>query len=131
MEGGLEQAATEVIARRVRRVEILNVIGQVSPMIGLFGTVYGMILAFQSIVASGGNADPVLLAGGIGTALVTTFWGLIVAIPALAGYAALRGRLDASLAEAISEAETLLEKFRPGTQAETPTMNIDREDAAS
>ena len=131
MEGGLEQAATEVIARRVRRVEILNVIGQVSPMIGLFGTVYGMILAFQSIVASGGDADPVLLAGGIGTALVTTFWGLIVAIPALAGYAALRGRLDASLAEAISEAETLLEKFRPGTQAETPTMNIDREDAAS
>ena len=62
---------------------------------------------------------------------MTTFWGLIVAIPALAGYAALRGRLDASLAEAISEAETLLEKFRPGTQAETPTMNIDREDAAS
>ena len=131
MEGGLDQAATEVIARRVRRVEILNVIGQVSPMIGLFGTVYGMILAFQSIVASGGNADPVLLAGGIGTALVTTFWGLIVAIPALAGYAALRGRLDASLAEAISEAETLLEKFRPGPQAEGKTMNIDREDASS
>lgn len=131
MEGGLEQAATEVIARRVRKVEILNVIGQVSPMLGLFGTVYGMILAFQSIVASGGNADPVLLAGGIGTALVTTFWGLIVAIPALAGYAALRGRLDATLAEAISEAETLLEKFRPGTKAETKAMKIDREDAAS
>ena len=117
MEGGLEQAATEVIARRTRHVEILNVIGQVSPMVGLFGTVYGMILAFQSIVASGGNADPVLLAGGIGTALVTTFWGLVVAIPALAGYAALRGRLDASLTEAISEAETILEKFRPGDAA--------------
>ena len=117
MEGGLEQAATEVVARRTRHVEILNVIGQVSPMVGLFGTVYGMILAFQSIVASGGNADPVLLAGGIGTALVTTFWGLVVAIPALAGYAALRGRLDASLTEAISEAETILEKFRPGDAA--------------
>ncbi|OUU91613.1 MAG: hypothetical protein CBC35_09220 [Planctomycetes bacterium TMED75] len=117
MEGGLEQNATEVIARRTRHVEILNVIGQVSPMVGLFGTVYGMILAFQSIVASGGNADPVLLAGGIGTALVTTFWGLVVAIPALAGYAALRGRLDASLTEAISEAETILEKFRPGDAA--------------
>ena len=82
-------------------------------MLGLFGTVYGMILAFQSIVTSGGNADPVLLAGGIGTALVTTFWGLVVAIPALAGYAVLRGRLDATLAEALSEAETLVEKFRP------------------
>ncbi|MEE2972810.1 MAG: MotA/TolQ/ExbB proton channel family protein, partial [Planctomycetota bacterium] len=109
MEAGLEVAATEVMAARVRRVEILNVIGQVSPMLGLFGTVYGMILAFQSIVATGGNADPVLLAGGIGTALVTTFWGLIVAIPALSGYAVLRGRLDATLAEAVSEAETLVE----------------------
>lgn len=113
MEAGLEIAATEVMANRVRRVEILNVIGQVSPMLGLFGTVYGMILAFQSIVSTGGNADPVLLAGGIGTALVTTFWGLIVAIPALSGYAVLRGRLDATLAEAVSEAETLVERFRP------------------
>jgi biopolymer transport protein ExbB len=113
MQAGLEQAATEVMASRVRRVEILNVIGQVSPMLGLFGTVYGMILAFQSIVTSGGNADPVLLAGGIGTALVTTFWGLVVAIPALAGYAVLRGRLDATLAEAFGEAETLVERFRP------------------
>jgi biopolymer transport protein ExbB len=113
MLAGLEQAATEVMASRVRRVEILNVIGQVSPMLGLFGTVYGMILAFQSIVSSGGNADPVLLAGGIGTALVTTFWGLIVAIPALSGYAVLRGRLDATLAEAFGEAETLVERFRP------------------
>ena len=113
MQAGLEQAATEVMASRVRRVEILNVIGQVSPMLGLFGTVYGMILAFQSIVTSGGNAYPVLLAGGIGTALVTTFWGLVVAIPALAGYAVLRGRLDATLAEAFGEAETLVERFRP------------------
>jgi biopolymer transport protein ExbB len=113
MQAGLEQAATEVMASRVRRVEILNVIGQVSPMLGLFGTVYGMILAFQSIVSTGGNADPVLLAGGIGTALVTTFWGLVVAIPALAGYAVLRGRLDATLAEAFGEAETLVERFRP------------------
>ncbi len=113
MLAGLEQAATEVMATRVRRVEILNVIGQVSPMLGLFGTVYGMILAFQSIVSSGGNADPVLLAGGIGTALVTTFWGLVVAIPALAGYAVLRGRLDATLAEAIGESENLVERFRP------------------
>ena len=113
MQAGLEQAATEVMASRVRRVEILNVIGQVSPMLGLFGTVYGMILAFQSIVTSSGNADPVLLAGGIGTALVTTFWGLVVAIPAIAGYAVLRGSLDATLAEAFGEAETLVERFRP------------------
>lgn len=112
MQRGLEMAAGEVVATRGRHVEILNVIGQVSPMIGLFGTVYGMILAFQSIVASGGNADPVLLAGGIGTALVTTFWGLIVAIPALSGYAAIRAKLDSVQAEAISEAVDIIEGFR-------------------
>lgn len=112
MQRGLEMAAGEVVATRSRHVEILNVIGQVSPMIGLFGTVYGMILAFQSIVASGGNADPVLLAGGIGTALVTTFWGLIVAIPALSGYATIRSKLDAVQAEAISEVVDIIESFR-------------------
>ena len=131
MEAGLEVAATEVLANRVRRVEILNVIGQVSPMLGLFGTVYGMILAFQSIVSTGGNADPVLLAGGIGTALVTTFWGLIVAIPALSGYAVLRGRLDAPLAEAVSEAETLVERFRPKPASREKTGGDKRKSEAA
>ena len=41
-----------------------------------------MIVAFQTIASTGGAADPVMLAGGIGTALVTTFWGLLIAIPA-------------------------------------------------
>ncbi len=109
MQRAMDMTAGEVVASRGRRVEILNVIGQVSPMLGLFGTVYGMILAFQSIVASGGNADPVLLAGGIGTALVTTFWGLVVAIPALAGYATIRAKLDASQAAAINQAAEIVD----------------------
>ena len=48
---GLEQVADEETTIRFRRIELLNVLGQVSPMIGLFGTVYGMILAFGAIVA--------------------------------------------------------------------------------
>ena len=68
-----EQTAEECAARRFRSIESLNVLAQISPMIGLFGTVYGMIVAFQTVSASGGQADPALLAGGIGTALVTTF----------------------------------------------------------
>ena len=95
-----------------RSIEPLNVLGQVAPMIGLFGTVYGMIVAFQSIVASGGSADPVALAGGIGTALVTTFWGLLVAIPALAAYAFIRNRVDAISSEAESTAIELLQRFK-------------------
>lgn len=96
-----EQAAQECAARRFRTIEILNVLAQISPMIGLFGTVYGMIVAFQTVAATGGQADPALLAGGIGTALVTTFWGLVVAIPALLTYATVRNWIDALIAEAL------------------------------
>jgi len=113
MMRALEQTADELATARLRRIELLNVFGQVSPMIGLFGTVYGMILAFGAIVSSGGSADPVALAGGIGTALTTTFWGLVVAIPALAGYAILRNKIDELTVEATIEAEDILNNFRP------------------
>lgn len=119
----LEQTSDELTTIRLRRIEYLNVLGQVSPMIGLFGTVYGMILAFQSIVAAGGNADPVLLAGGIGTALTTTFWGLVVAIPALAGYAIIRNKIDELTTEATLRAEELLNQFRPKPATETATTS--------
>ena len=112
MENKVMQSASELAAERFRRVEPLNVLGQVAPMIGLFGTVYGMIVAFGSIVASGGNADPVALAGGIGTALVTTFWGLLVAIPALAGYATIRNRIDALNGQAEMHVLDMLERFK-------------------
>ena len=112
-----EQAADELLAARLRPLERLNVLGQVAPMIGLFGTVYGMIVAFQTIASTGGAADPVLLAGGIGTALVTTFWGLLVAIPATSAYALLRNRAISMSDEALGEADELLSIFRPRTEA--------------
>lgn len=107
----MEDAADEETAKRLRKVDFLNVVGQLAPMAGLFGTVYGMILAFQSIVSAGGNADPVLLAGGIGTALVTTFWGLVVAIPALMGYAVIRNRILNASEEVIAEVTKLIRPF--------------------
>ena len=107
----MEDAADEETAKRLRKVDFLNVVGQLAPMAGLFGTVYGMILAFQSIVSAGGNADPVLLAGGIGTALVTTFWGLVVAIPALMGYAVIRNRILNASEEVIVEVTKLIRPF--------------------
>ena len=119
MMKALEQTADERATARLRRIELLNVVGQVSPMIGLFGTVYGMIIAFGAIVAAGGSADPVALAGGIGTALTTTFWGLVVAIPALAGYAVLRNRIDALTIEATIEAEHILHLFRPKNNSQS------------
>lgn len=114
----LEQAVEEQVTTRLRRVETLNIIGSVSPMIGLFGTVYGMILAFREIVAAGGSPDPVGLAAGIGTALTTTFWGLVVAIPALSGYALLRNTIDARTSRANLAAEDLVNHFRPVAEAD-------------
>ena len=107
----MEDAADEETAKRLRKVDFLNLVGQLAPMAGLFGTVYGMILAFQSIVSAGGNADPVLLAGGIGTALVTTFWGLVVAIPALMGYAVIRNRILNASEAVIAEVTKLIRPF--------------------
>lgn len=133
MVRALEQTSEELTLRRLRRVEPLNVVGQVSPMIGLFGTVYGMILAFRVIVQSGGTPDPVGLAAGIGTALTTTFWGLVVAIPSLAGYALLRNRIDALTIEATREAEELINRFRPGAAGDAgarDTPMTDRPEAA-
>lgn len=106
-----EQSAEELLLRRLRRIEPLNIVGNVAPMIGLFGTVYGMIVAFREIVRAGGTPDPVSLAAGIGTALVTTFWGLIVAIPALAGYALLRNAIEGHALGALRQAEQVIDRI--------------------
>ncbi len=118
----LEQAADVAIAKRMRPIEVLYMFGQVSPMMGLLGTVYGIIFAFRVFVAMGGRASPALLAGGIGTALVATFWGLVVAIPALGAYSFLRNKVDQLTTEAIASAEELLAPFRP--KAGTTTKPI-------
>ena len=129
MARALEERADAEVARMVRPVELLNVLGNIAPMIGLLGTVYGMIRAFQALVEAGGQPDPVVLAAGISTALVTTLWGLLVAIPALAGYALIRNRLDALTAEALISAEAIIKPFKPVPQrrgvgaAATPRPN--------
>ncbi|MCA9309988.1 MAG: MotA/TolQ/ExbB proton channel family protein [Phycisphaerales bacterium] len=112
-----EQAAEELLLKRIRRIEPLSIVGNVAPMIGLFGTVYGMILAFREIVAAGGSPDPVSLASGIGTALTTTFWGLVVAIPALAGHALMRNWIDGVTLEASRAVEEHINCFRPAGAA--------------
>lgn len=89
-----EQRLTQDAQADLRRLEPLNIAGNVAPMVGLFGTVYGMILAFRQVVIAGGTPEPVALAAGIGTALTTTFWGLVVAVPALTSYGLLRSRLE-------------------------------------
>ncbi|MEM1165136.1 MAG: MotA/TolQ/ExbB proton channel family protein [Planctomycetota bacterium] len=112
-----EHAAGLEVERVLRRIEPLNIAAQVAPMVGLFGTVYGMILAFREIVAAGGAPDPVGLAAGIGTALTTTFWGLVVAIPAATGHASLRNAVEGAAAHAVDLVEDALGGPSPGTPA--------------
>jgi len=114
MERAVEEAADAEVSRMMRPLELLNVVGNIAPMLGLFGTVYGMIVAFQQLVASGGQPKPAELAGGISTALVTTFWGLLIAIPSLAAYALIRNRIDALTSEGIILVESLISTFKPG-----------------
>lgn len=113
-----EQAADEILSFRLRSLEKLNVIGQVAPMIGLFGTIYGMIVAFQGVAATGGAADPGVLAGGIGTALITTFWGLLIAIPALSAYAFVRNGAIAVSDETLATVDEMVSLLRPRGAAE-------------
>lgn len=69
-------------------------IGVIAPMIGLLGTVMGMLTAFNTVALDLAKAKPMLLAGGVSQALVTTVAGLIVAIPAMIAYAYFRGRVS-------------------------------------
>lgn len=63
-------------------LKVLELTAQIAPLLGLFGTVLGMIDAFRTLQEAGGSADPSILAGGIWVALMTTAAGLVVAIPA-------------------------------------------------
>ena len=72
----------------------LHTIGTISPLLGLLGTIVGMIVAFESIAVSG-TGDPRVVAGGISQALGTTATGLIIAIPTIVAYRYLASKADA------------------------------------
>jgi biopolymer transport protein ExbB len=92
----------------LRKIEWANIIGNVSPMVGLFGTVLGIIKMFNAMALAGGQPNPAQLAGGISVALVTTFWGLMIAIPAVTIHGLFRNRIEMLVSEAAVEAEKLL-----------------------
>ena len=123
VEKSLEDATAEQAARLFRKIEYLSVIGNIAPMIGLLGTVTGMIFAFQEVAATQGAARAAELAEGIYMALVTTVGGLIVAIPSLAGFAVFRNRVDQLVAETAYvslHALSPLKRLRSGRQRTAP-----------
>ncbi|MFV0338096.1 MAG: MotA/TolQ/ExbB proton channel family protein [Chthoniobacterales bacterium] len=81
-----------------QKITYLADIGTISPMLGLFGTVVGMIKSFSVVASDIASTRPMLLAGGVSEALVTTAAGLLIGIPAMAAYAYFRGRVQTQIA---------------------------------
>ncbi len=114
VEKAMEDVVAEQAARLYRKAEYISVIGNLAPMLGLLGTVIGMIEAFSRVAATEGVANPRDLSHGIYLALVTTVEGLIVAIPALGVFAMLRNRIDGLIAETAYVAQHVFAPLRRG-----------------
>ena len=110
MEKAMEDATAERAARMHRKVEYLSVIANIATMLGLLGTVLGVIEAFRQLAA--GESGPANLASGIYLALVTTAEGLIVAIPSLGAYAFFRNKVDQLLSETAYTATHVFTPFK-------------------
>ena len=94
----VEAEVSRIGSAQIRNLESwlrgLSSIAHLSPLLGLLGTVTGMIAAFMSLEAAGSRVDPSILSGGIWEALLTTAFGLTVAIPAMAAFYYLEGEVD-------------------------------------
>jgi len=103
------RAGSKVIRQVDRNLRSLAIIGNITPLLGLLGTVTGMIRAFMKIQELGGRVDASVLAGGIWEALITTAAGLSVAIPTLVAYHYFEGRVDNISSQMKDAATELLE----------------------
>jgi len=112
MQNAMTETSEREIARLYRKLDILSFIAVTAPMLGLLGTVTGMIRSFHMIASTEGAARPSQLATGIYEALVTTAEGLIVAIPAMFFVSYFRTRIDHFVAEAEAVVERLMSRFR-------------------
>ncbi|MGB8274456.1 MAG: MotA/TolQ/ExbB proton channel family protein [Alphaproteobacteria bacterium] len=93
----------------------LEVVANLSPLLGLLGTVFGMIAAFSQLEKAGAEVDPTILAGGIWEALLTTAFGLSIAIPALAAFYFLEGeveRVRVAMKDSVVRVNTVLGRSR-------------------
>lgn len=104
----IEDAGRHVVHDLERFLNTLGTIAAVSPLLGLLGTVTGMIRTFKAITVAG-VGNPAAMAGGIAEALITTAAGLLVAIPALVAYRYLRGRVDALVIQMEKESIKLVQ----------------------
>ncbi len=113
----MQEVGEEENMKLEHRLSYIALIGTISPMVGLLGTVQGMISSFSVIARSPTTPKPSELAAGISTALFTTLVGLFIAIPAIAIYNILRNRMARLVLEAGTVSEGLMSRFSPSGAA--------------
>lgn len=130
MKEAIEDAGRQVVHELERFLNSLGTIASIAPLLGLLGTVFGMIKVFSAITASG-VGDPKILAGGISEALITTAAGLSVAIPALIFYRYFERRVDELVLKMENEALRLVEVMhaKPGSEDREPEQAAEVEEA--
>ena len=94
VEGDLARRGNDEVATLSGGLRLLDLISMTAPLLGLLGTVLGMVESFQDLALAQGSANASVLAGGIWLALLTTAAGLVVAIPAAIGASLLTGRVE-------------------------------------
>jgi biopolymer transport protein ExbB len=107
-KSAVEEAGEDHTARLYRKTDGLNIIGVIAPMLGLFGTVEGMMESFNVIASTEGAAQPYQLADSISKALVTTWLGLVVAIPSMVAFSYFRNKIDSLVSECGKRVERVL-----------------------
>lgn len=128
IKNAIEEAGEDQTAKLYRSTDALGVIGSIAPLLGLLGTVWGMIGAFEALQHSA-TSDHEALAGNISLALVTTLMGLILAIPCVSLYRYFGNRIDALASEAATEIERLvlhLETSASPQSSARPASNMPR-----
>ncbi len=108
MKDSIEDTGRHVVHELERYLDTLGTVAAISPLLGLLGTVIGMVKVFTAITTQG-VGNPAVLAGGISEALITTAAGLTVAIPAMIGYRYYRNRVDTLVVDMEKEAIKLVE----------------------
>ncbi len=112
IEQALGQAIEEESVKLHTKVGWLSFICSAATLLGLLGTIQGMIVAFKTIAATKGQADPSMLSGGISAALITTLYGLCIAIPVSFSFVIFRNRVIQTTMEIGTIIEELFERFR-------------------
>ncbi len=116
----MELANDDATMEMEHRTTYLATVGTLGPMIGLVGTVYGMIMSFRVIATAGASPQASELARGISTALFATLEGIALAVPAIYFYAVFRNRIARLSLEVALAAEPLLDQFSPGVRGTHP-----------